>query len=254
MSSFAPTRHDAIRRALATDGCVVSAELAQRLGVSMDTMRRDLAELEAAGHLQRVHGGAVPPAPGPRRFSDRLAANGAGADPRDVIAALAAPLVRPGSVAAIGGGTSALALARALPDDLEATVVTTSPDVALALRDHPGVTVDLLGGRLDRASSTVVGPETVAQVRALRPDVALVGACSADPAVGVTLREREEAHVVRAVLERSARRVLLASADKLGTAAPYVVADVADLDVLVTDAPRTALDPYTALGLEVVTP
>src|SRR4051812_1604750 len=174
--SFAPSRHDAILRTLAKTGSVVSAELAVRLGVSMDTVRRDLDELEAAGRLQRVHGGAVRPAPGPRRFAERLPRTPD--DPRGVIAALAAPLVGAGAVAAIGGGTSALALARALPADLAATVVTTSPDVALALREHAGVDVDLLGGRLDRASSTVVGPETVAQVQALRPDVCLVGACS----------------------------------------------------------------------------
>jgi DeoR/GlpR family transcriptional regulator of sugar metabolism len=249
--SFAPTRHEAILRLLADTGNVVSADLAMRLGVSMDTVRRDLAELEGAGQLQRVHGGAVRPAPGPRRFADRLAGDG---DAKGVVAALAARLVEPGQAIALGGGTSTLLLARALAPDLRATVVTASPDVALALREHPGVEVDLLGGRLDRVSQTVVGADTVAQVRALRPDVCLVGACSVDPVAGVTLREREEAHVVRALLERSARRVLLASAEKLGTAAPYVVVGMEDIDVLVTDAPREDLRAYADRGVELVTP
>src|SRR5919202_1255107 len=132
-------------------------------------------------------------------------------------------------------GASTLLLAQALAPDLRATVVTASPDVALALREHAGIDVDLLGGRVDRVSQTVVGADTVAQVRALRPDACLVGACSVDPVAGVTLREREEADVVRALLERSARRILLASADKLGTASPYVVAPMDGIDVLVTD-------------------
>jgi DeoR/GlpR family transcriptional regulator of sugar metabolism len=249
--SLAPTRHEAILRRLDETGNVVSADLAMRLGVSMDTVRRDLAELEAAGRLQRVHGGAVRPAPGPRRFEDRLAGDG---DAKGVVAALAARLVEPGQAIVLGGGTSTLLLARALAPDLEATVVTTSPDVALALREHPGIDVDLLGGRLDRVSQTVVGADTVAQARALRPDLCLVGACSVDPEVGVTLREREEAHVVRALLDRSARRVLLVSRDKLGTAAPYVVAAIEDLDVLVTDAPLDDLAAYADRGVELVTP
>src|SRR3954447_7387980 len=84
--SFAPARHEAILRVLAETGSAVSADLAMRLGVSMDTVRRDLAELEAAGHLQRVHGGAVRAAPGPRRFVDRLAG---GDEAKGVVAALA---------------------------------------------------------------------------------------------------------------------------------------------------------------------
>src|SRR3954452_22512785 len=71
--SFAPDRHAVIVAALDASGRVVSADVAARLGVSIDTVRRDLAEVEALGALRRVHGGAVRPVPYPRRFADRLA-------------------------------------------------------------------------------------------------------------------------------------------------------------------------------------
>jgi DeoR/GlpR family transcriptional regulator of sugar metabolism len=249
--SFAPERHATILRWLDGEGRVVSADVAARLGVSMDTVRRDLGELEASGALRRVHGGAVRPAPGPQRFIDRLAHD----DPaREVIAALAVELVARGEVAALGGGTTTLLLARKLPRDLQATVVTSSPDVALALRDHPAVDVDLLGGRLHRDSQTVTGADAIAQLQAVRPDVCVVSGCGVDPESGVTLRDREEAQVVRAMLERSRRAVVLASAEKLGSAGPYVVASAARVDVLVTDAPRADLVAYEALGVAVVTP
>jgi DeoR/GlpR family transcriptional regulator of sugar metabolism len=251
--SFAPERQARILRALDGDGSVVSAQLAAQLGVSIDTVRRDLAELEVAGALRRVHGGAVRPPPTRARGASPTASSRTrprrGSSP-----GLAVGLVGAGQVVALGGGTTTLLLARALPRDLEATVVTASPDVALALRDHPGIDVDLLGGRLHRVSQTVTGADTVEQVRALRLDLCVMSTCGLDPEAGVTMREREEALVVRAMLERSARAVVLASADKLGAAGAYVVAQAGDVDALVTDAPRRRLGAYEDLGIVLVTP
>src|SRR5690242_6187420 len=144
---LAPTRQEAILDTLADRGTVSTAEVAERLGVSVDTVRRDLLELETAGRLKRVHGGAVRPAPGPRRFTDRVKQD---AGPKAVVGALAARLIQPGAVVAIGGGTTTLELAHRLSPELSATVITAGPDVALALRDLPDVEVIVLGGRLDR--------------------------------------------------------------------------------------------------------
>src|SRR5690349_23397983 len=185
---LAPTRHDAILAALAEHGTVATADLADRLGVSVDTVRRDLLELETAGELRRVHGGAVRHAPGKRRFVDRTKEDPAG---KAVVGALAARLVASGQVVAIGGGTTALELAHRFSPELSATVVTTSPDVALAVRELPDVEVVVLGGRLDRTSQTLVGPETIAQIATLRPDALIVGACSIHHELGLTMRERD---------------------------------------------------------------
>jgi DeoR/GlpR family transcriptional regulator of sugar metabolism len=249
--SFPADRHAEILAALDGAGRVVSADVAAHLGVSIDTVRRDLAELEALGVLRRVHGGAVRPAPGPRRFADRV---GREDESRVTIAGLAIGLVPRDGVVAFAGGTTAVLLAQRLPRDLDVAVVTSSPDVALALREHPTVEVDLLGGRLHRASQTVTGGDTIAQLQAMRPDACVVSACGVDPGVGVTFRERDEALVVRTMIARSARSIVLASAGKLGSASPYVVAPASDVDVLVTDAPRAAVAAYERLGVAVVTP
>src|SRR4051812_11826296 len=138
-------RREVILRRLQTDGKVRAARLSEELGVSLDTVRRDLAELAAAGLVRRVHGGALPPAsPGPSSFKERLPDD---VDAKGAIAEAAVALVRRGDVVAVSGGTTILEFARRLPDDLEATVVTTGPDVAVALADHPGLTVDVIGGR-----------------------------------------------------------------------------------------------------------
>lgn len=247
---FGPERQTAIVTLLKRDGRVVSATLAQELGVSIDTVRRDLDELEQRGTLTRVHGGAVLPLPGAPRFEDRVQDDEPG---KERLAALAAPLLADGEVIVLGGGTTTLRLARALRPDLRATVLTASVDVALALRDHEGVTVDMPGGRLDRRSQTLTGAGTVDQLRALRPDVCVVSPCGLDVDDGLTLRERDEAQVVAAMVESSRRTIVLASAAKLGTAGPYVVAPAARVDTLVTDAAEERLAPFRELGLEVIT-
>ena len=228
----------------------MTAELADRLGVSVDTVRRDLLELETAGQLRRVHGGAVRPAPGKRRFVDRAKEDTGG---KAVVGALGARAVQSGQVVAIGGGTTALELAHWLAPDLSATVVTTSPDVALALRDLPEVDVIVLGGRLDRTSQTLVGAETVAQIQTLRPDVLVVGACSIHPEFGLThARARGGAGHARARGALAARSSCSPRPRSSGTAAPHVVSE--RIDTIVSDASATALAPYEQAGIEVVRP
>ena len=147
-----------------------------------------------------------------------------------------------------------LQLARALPADLRATVVTASLDVAQALRGHAGVSVDVLGGRLDRESQTLTGVATVEQLRRLRPDLCLMSPCGLDVEDGLTLRAREEAQVVAAMVERARRTIVLAGEAKLGTAGPYVVAP-ADARQRARDrrAARSAPRRSARLGIEVVT-
>src|SRR4051812_25494816 len=138
-----PERRDAILRLLDEEGRVLASDLAPRLGVSLDTVRRDLDGLATTGALRRVHGGALPSSPSPRRFADRRERDRAA---KRAIAEVAVGLVAPGSVVLLGGGTTALELARRLPEGLEATLVTSAPDVAVALLDHEGVEVVMLGG------------------------------------------------------------------------------------------------------------
>jgi len=243
-------RREAILRRLESEGKVRASDLSADLGVSLDTIRRDLAELAAAGALRRVHGGALPPAsPGPSSFKERLPDDTAA---KAAIAAAAVALVRPGDVVALSGGTTILEFARRLPDDLEATVVATSPDIAVALADHARLAVDVVGGRLHPQARTVTGPDAVEMLRSVRPDVCLLSACSLHPVAGLTLRYGDEAAVVRAMVEGAARIVSLTTATKLGSAGPYVITGPDRIDTLVTDAADEDLGVYRDLGIEVV--
>src|SRR5882757_10057368 len=138
---------------LRRDGQVVAKALSQELDLSEDTIRRDLRELAAEGLLQRVHGGALPASPAVAKFAERQKV---ASDGKAAIGRTAAAMVRRGQVVFLDGGTTAVQLARHLPRALEATVVTHSPSVALELVEHPGVTVELIGGRLFKHSVVAV--------------------------------------------------------------------------------------------------
>ncbi len=228
---------------------MVASELAERLGVSLDTVRRDLEALDAAGALRRVRGGALPVVRVERDFTARRAEDPAG---KDALAAAAAALLPPAGVVCVAGGTTLLSLARRWPASFAGTVVTTSPDVALAL--PAGVEVVLPGGRLHPEARTLVGAETVEALRAVRADVCVLGACTIDPEHGLGIVPREEAQVMAAMVAGSARTVAVAGAAKVGRADAFQVAPAGALSALVTDAAAAATAPFEALGVQVVRP
>src|SRR4051812_8109141 len=244
-------RRTVILERLQRDGKVVAAELGAELDVSIDTVRRDLQELANAGLARRVHGGALPPTSGALPYASRREHAPAA---KAAIARATTRLLRDGQVILLDGGTTTLEVARHLAPELRATVVTNSPEVATVLADHPRVEIVLLGGVLDKESRVVVGAATVEALRAIRADVLVLGICSLHPEVGITVDELEESYVKRAMIANAAEVVAVASADKLGSAAPYVVAPVDELTHLVTEDSASAdqLEGFRAAGVEVV--
>jgi len=249
MAALGVERREEILRLLDDEGRVLASDLAPRLGVSLDTVRRDLDELGAAGVLRRVRGGALPPSRTSPKFSERA---GEDVSAKRAIADVAVQrLVKPGQLLALGGGTSVRELARRLPDDLHASVLTTAPDVAVALLDHPALEVILLGGPVNPETRTVIGVEAIQALTSVRPDVCFLGACSVHADAGVTVLHREEALVDRAMLQASAATAVLSASAKLGTAGPYVIGAVREIDYLVTDHADGTAD-IGAHGVEVI--
>lgn len=164
----------------------------------------------------------------------------------------ALPLLQGASVIVLDGGTTALELARRLPSVYAGTVVTNAPPVASALASHPKVEVVLVGGRLLKEQQVAVASAGVEALHTVRADVCVLGICSIHPDVGVTTPDNEEAQVKRAMVACSGQVIALATADKLRSAGPWVVARLADVDHLVTDGDDELTRPYTAVGIDVV--
>ncbi|MGY1824289.1 DeoR/GlpR family DNA-binding transcription regulator [Geodermatophilus sp. SYSU D00079] len=234
---LAAHRRDLLLDRLRTDGRLVAKELATELGVSEDSVRRDLRELAAAGLCQRVYGGALPVSPA---VADSATRRGIAVESKERVAARAAQLVRPGSTVLLDGGTTALAVTRALPRDLAATVVTHSPAVAVALVEHPRVEVHLIGGRLFKHSVVACGAAAVEATALVAADVFLLGVTGVHAEAGLTTGDAEEAAMKRALARRAADTYVLASREKVGAASPFAVLPLAAVAGVVTDAPADA--------------
>jgi DeoR/GlpR family transcriptional regulator of sugar metabolism len=243
-------RRQAILAALARDGKVVAARLVDELGVSEDTVRRDLRELAAQGLVQRVHGGALAPAPQPGSFAHRAETCSA---EKAALAQAAVGLLLDARVVLLDGSTTNLELARRLPADRACTVLTNSPPIAAALAGHPCADVVVIGGRLDKRAQVTTGAAAVDFIRSVRADACVLGVCALHPEAGLTTDDLEEALVKRAMIDSAADVIALATADKLRAGSPYLVAPVADLTHVVAESSASddLLEPYRALGVSV---
>ena len=235
---------------LQSSGQLVAADIAQELGTSEDTIRRDLRELGKLGLVQRVHGGALPASPAVANVPARREI--ASLEKR-ALAQSAAALITPRQVVFLDGGTTALALAQALPARLQATVVTHSPEVALALaaQAHAQIQIILLGGVLFRHSMVNMGGTTLAQLQHIQADWFFMGATGVHAQAGLTTGDYEEAALKRSISARAAETVVLASSEKIGAASSYQIMPLNGISRLLVSeqASSTALDPLEKLGV-----
>ena len=235
---------------LGRDGQIVAKSLSEQLGLSEDTIRRDLRQLAKEGLLQRVHGGALPASPAAAPFVERQQIS---SEAKPAIGRAAAAMIRSGQVVFIDGGTTAVQLARQLPQTLRATVVTHSPSIAIELVTHPYIEVIMIGGRLFKHSIVGVGAATIEAIGQIRADLYFMGVCSLHPEAGISTGDYEEACVKRALCNAALKTVVLASPEKLDTASPYQIVPLAQISEIVvnTDVAGALIAPYRKMGITV---
>jgi DeoR/GlpR family transcriptional regulator of sugar metabolism len=236
---------------LRIDGRVIAKAIAVELDVSEDTVRRDLRELAGEGKLQRVHGGALPASPANSNFSVRsdLALEGKAA-----VASTAAKLILPNQTVVIDGGTTAQLLARHLPLDLLATVITHSPTIAIELLNHSNIEVLIIGGRLFKHSMVTCGALASEAIERVRADTFFMGVTGVHPTEGLTTGDAEEASIKRSFSHRCAETYVLASSEKIGAAAPFNVVGLTQIAGVITDqsADRKTLKALEKKGVPVI--
>ena len=203
------------------------------LGVSRETIRRDLIELELSGKLSRVHGGAIPqPVPVEASYVER---EGLHKSEKSRIAQAAAALIEPGMSCFVDAGSTTLALAHALLKRGDLQIVTNSVGIAADLAGNPGIDVLLLGGRVALELPATYGDQTVAEIGRYHLDMAIISPVGLDARAGAMDYLWHEAAVARAMLEHARLRVVLADASKLGRQSRMQVCATSAVDVLVTD-------------------
>lgn len=243
-------RHKTIINAVG-HGEVRVTDLVVLTGASSVTIRRDLAELEQLGAIERTHGGARRPAKrgaampfGSRWEADRAV--------KGALARAAAALILDEESVVLDNGTTCYAVARELAGR-DLTVLALSLHAAAELGSRPGVRVITPGGPVETDTLALIGSAAVRAARDFRADVAVLGACAADPDEGLTSTSYEDAELKRAMLAGARRRVLVTAASKLTRTASFRFGAPTDLTHLVTtpDAPADVLLAFEEHGVEV---
>ncbi len=225
-------RHQYILNRIDQNYRIYITSLSAELGVSDDTLRRDLTELDERGLLTKVHGGAIAKSGIPIEFTDRL---NTGIPAKQQMAAKVIPMFRTGDILLIDGGTSNLEVARKIPSNMELTVYTNSFPIVNTLMHHPKLELIFLGGKVFPSSQVTVGVSVFQALQTVRPDWQVLGISNVHPQQGLTAPDREEAMMKRLMIERAQKRIILADSYKLNTAEAYTVASLGDIDYLVTE-------------------
>jgi DeoR family fructose operon transcriptional repressor len=250
---YAEERQARILQAAVANGRVEVADQARELGVTPETVRRDLSALERLGRLHRVHGGAIPVEK--LDFEPTLASRTlAQAEEKKRIARRAVALLPEEGTVLIDGGSTTALLAEHFPRDRKLTVVTTSLPVASQLIGLGNISLHLLGGYLRGRTQTTVGEWATDALADLFADVAFLGTNGLSLQHGLTTPDQREASVKRAMIAATRRPIVLADHTKFGRNHFTRFAAIDQLDTVVTDdaAPEEVIEEIISAGPEVL--
>jgi DeoR family transcriptional regulator, glycerol-3-phosphate regulon repressor len=220
------------------EGRVVVEALAERFGVTLQTIRRDLTDLAEAGLLDRVHGGAVMRqgvtniAYEERRRTHDLA--------KAAIGRMCAQAIPDNSSIILNIGTTTEAVARELLGHRNLTVITNNLNIANILMPNDSCEIMVTGGALRRADGGLVGDLATDFIRQFKVDIAVIGTSALDADGDLLDYDLSEVRVSRAILQQARRCYLVADASKLQRSAPVRLGSLAELDAVFTDLPLPA--------------
>ena len=240
-----------ILRTLGTEGPTTVAALAEQLGVSQATVRRDLLQLGVEGLLKRVYGGALAVTDRDDPFSDVATVR---ATEKDAIAKRCAELITDGETVLLDIGTTAHAVARRLRGR-SLTVITSSLAVLEELIDEPNIQIVMLGGVVSRDYRSLVGFLTEDNLRQVHADRIVLGTSGVRPDGQLMDTTVVEVPVKRAMIAASDQVVLVADVGKFPGTGISRVCGPDDVDVVITNesSPAATLDALRDAGAEVIT-
>ncbi|MBE7056613.1 MAG: DeoR/GlpR transcriptional regulator [Ruminococcaceae bacterium] len=229
-------------------GDVTLNELSQAFSdVSVMTLRRDLLQLEQLGHVLRNKGGAVSlkklteysQIPGEENeYGLRARANIAS---KKIIAEKALKLVRKGCSIYLDAGSTIMALARMLPNE-HFNIITNATNVAQELIERTNTSVVILGGNLNRNTLSVSGPSAIKSIDRINIEMAFMSASAFTLETGFTVSNVYESELKRKVISKAKKRIMLMDSSKIGKDLMYTLAELNDIDVLITELDNLPAD------------
>lgn len=234
-----------------SEGRVVVEALAEHFGVTLQTIRRDLTELSEAGHLDRVHGGAViRTGVSNIGYEERRRMNDAA---KAAIGRACAQAIPDNCSMIINLGTTTEAVARELQQHRQITVVTNNMNVANILVGNPFCEIMVAGGALRRSDGGLVGDLTTQFMEQFKVDYGIIGISALDPDGDLLDFDLAEVRVSKAIIRQSRKVFLVTDASKLCRSAPARLASLAEIDAIFIDQPlpETLMQKCAEWGTEV---
>lgn len=228
-------RQGFIHQLLMTTGRVIGADVARQLGVSEHTIRRDLQELARKGLCKKVYGGAVSQLIASSSLATRIEQN---VSEKSQVGKRCAELLKPESCIFMDSGSTYLAMAAFIPEDLELTIVTNCPQIAAALGGRTNGELILLGGKVNPKTGSTLSSDTVNLVREMVFDQAFIGVCGLDLQAGLSAVYYEDACFKKEVIAQSNEVIIAVTAEKMSQVARYKVVSCDEIDVMVV-SPET---------------
>lgn len=217
------------------EGRVTVDDLANRFGVSVQTIRRDLSDLADEGKLERVHGGAVLPSSVANiGYEDRRGLNDLA---KDDIARRCAKAIPDGTSLFLNIGTSTEAIARALLHHQNIMVVTNNINVANILAANTNCEVIVAGGTLRRSDGGLVGGIAINTIEQFKVDFAIIGCSALDEDGDFLDFDVQEVGVSRAIIRQARNTLLVADHSKFHRSAPVRIGSLKDISTIFTDKP-----------------
>jgi len=215
-------------------GFVSIEALSNELGVTLQTVRRDVQRLSEAGMLARFHGGARAAMSTTQNiaYQQRKALQ---AEAKSRIGRVIAQRVPNGSSLFINIGTTMEAVAHALVDHRDLRVITNNLQVASILSDAPSCQVIVAGGEMRAVDRGIVGEMAVDFIRQFKVDIGLIGISGIEPDGSLRDFDYREVQVARTIMGQSRQVWLAADHSKFLRAAIVELANVRDIDMLYTD-------------------
>jgi DeoR family transcriptional regulator, fructose operon transcriptional repressor len=230
---------------------VLLTDLAIKLNISEDTVRRDLKFLDEQGKIKKVHGGAVSNSFHLYSYKEQeIYAH----ENKAVIARKAHTLLKDGQVILMSGGTTNLEFARLFPKDIRATIFTPSLPIAMQLLEHANVQTIFIGGRLSPEAQIALGGETIQTLSQIRADLCFLGTGHLAITEGLTEFDWDVVQLKKAMIQSSKNVISLTISEKLNSSHVYKVCDINAIHCLITERNPTdpVLAPFKSAGLEIL--
>jgi len=223
-------------------------------GYSSMTIWRDLKQLEEQGYIRRVHGGVISMQTAALQiegvYSKRAREN---TRQKNAIAQAAVGLIQPGHSVYLDAGSTLMAVANQISND-RYTIVTSGANIAIELSQRHTCDVLLTGGQISENTLSCSGAQAEAFISSINIDLALMSPSGFTLRTGFTSGSQSESMLKRAVLGKAAKVVMLMDTSKVGRSLPFTFANLADIDMLICDAPLPAeiSDEIAAAGVECI--